>query len=304
MAQHGLADIVSVKLAAFAGVGWREGCAVRSPEQAFQQCRRVAARVRRPLARTFGKDGMDLVPGVLRDDPLVLARIAGPLVDGFAQIDPVLQEPMQEPLGDDPALLGRDPAITQIPQHDRCRTALCELVEDVANVGSFGVVHHQLAGLHVVSQWRAAPHPHALGAGRRNLVANALAGHFALELGEGQQHVERQAAHAVCRVERLGDRHERHLIAVEHLDQLGKVHERARQAVDLVDHHDIDQSVFDVRQQALQRRAFQRAARNTAVVILIADQHPAFSAMAGDIGLAGFPLGMEAVELLFQTFFR
>src|SRR5208282_3103684 len=43
----------------------------------------------------------------------------------------------------------------------------------------------------------------ALLFGRRNLVADALARDLALELGEGEQHVEREAAHAARRIERL-----------------------------------------------------------------------------------------------------
>ena len=35
---------------------------------------------------------------------------------------------------------------------------------------------------------------------------------------------------------------------------------------------------------------------------MIADQHPAFGALAGDIGLAGLALGMQAVELLLEPF--
>ena len=52
----------------------------------------------------------------------------------------------------------------------------------------------------------------------------------------------------------------------------------------------------------LQAGAFQRAAGDAAVVILIADQHPALGALAGDVGLAGLALGVERVELLLQPF--
>ena len=83
---------------------------------------------------------------------------------------------------------------------------------------------------------------------------------------------------------------------------LEKVHQRARQAVDLVDHDHVDQPVLDVGEQLLQAGAFQRAARDAAIVILIAHQHPAFGLLAGDIGLAGLPLGVEAVELLLEPF--
>src|SRR5690606_24398813 len=51
-----------------------------------------------------------------------------------------------------------------------------------------------------------------------------------------------------------------------------------------------------------QTGAFQRAAGDAAVVILIADQHPAFRPLTSDVRLAGLSLGMQAVELLFQPF--
>ena len=51
-----------------------------------------------------------------------------------------------------------------------------------------------------------------------------------------------------------------------------------------------------------QGRALQRAAGDAAIIVVIADQHPAFGALAGDIGLAGLALGIEAVELLLEPF--
>ena len=67
-----------------------------------------------------------------------------------------------------------------------------------------------------------------------------------------------------------------------------------RQPVDLVDHDHVDQPVLDVGQQPLQAGAFQRAAGDAAVVVLVADQHPALGALAGDVGLAGLALGVRA----------
>ena len=69
------------------------------------------------------------------------------------------------------------------------------------------------------------------------------------------------------------------LVAVEHLDQLGEVGQRAAEAVDLVDDHHIDQPVLDILHQPLQAGPLQRAARKSPVVILIADQHPALGAL-------------------------
>ena len=74
------------------------------------------------------------------------------------------------------------------------------------------------------------------------------------------------------------------------------------QAVDLVDHHHVDQPGLDVGQQALQGRPLQGAAGDAAVVVAVGHQHPALGALAGDVGLAGLALGVEAVELLLEPF--
>ena len=54
---------------------------------------------------------------------------------------------------------------------------------------------------------------------------------------------------------------------LEPFDELGEVGERAGQAVDLVDHDHVDATGIDVGEQALQRRALQRAAGNAAIVV-------------------------------------
>ncbi len=89
---------------------------------------------------------------------------------------------------------------------------------------------------------------------------------------------------------------------VEDLDQLREIHQRAAEAVDLVDHDDVDQPVLDVGDQLLQRGAVQRAAGEAAVVVAVAQADPALGLLAGDVGLAGLPLGVEAVELHVEPF--
>ena len=114
----------------------------------------------------------------------------------------------------------------------------------------------------------------------------SLADHLALELGEGEQDVERQPAHAGGGVEGLGHAEEGHAVRLEGVQQLGEVGQRAAQAVDLVDHHHVDQALLDVGEQALQGGALQGAAREAPVVIAVADQDPALGALAGDVRLA------------------
>ena len=164
-------------------------------------------------------------------------------------------------------------------------------------------VDHQFPIPDAIAVGRHPAHPHALPARGSDLVADALGCDLALELGEGQQDVQRQPTHRRGGIERLGDGDEGHAVSVKDLDQLGKIHQRARQAVDLVNDDDIDQPVFDISQQPFQAGTLQRAAGYATVIILIADQHPALGALAGDVSLAGLPLGVQAVELLLQPFF-
>ena len=176
--------------------------------------------------------------------------MADALVNSLAEVDPVAQRLVDEPLVDRAPALGRDALGPQrLRQHGR-RADLDEPLEDHPHRLRLGRVHHQLALLHVVSERRPSTHPHALRPRRRELVPDPLGGDLALELGERQQDVERQPAHRRGRVERLRHRHERDAVSVEHLHQLGEVGERAGQAVDLVDDHDVDQPVLNVGDQA------------------------------------------------------
>ncbi len=92
-------------------------------------------------------------------------------------------------------------------------------------------------------------------------------------------------------------------MSVEHFNELRKVHQRARQTVDLVNHHHIDQPVLDVRQQPLQAGALKRTTRNAAIVVLITQQRPTLGALAGNVGLASLALRVQAVEVAIQPFF-
>jgi len=91
-------------------------------------------------------------------------------------------------------------------------------------------------------------------------------------------------------------------VTVEDLYQLREVHQRPAEAVDLVDHDHVDQPGLDVGDQLLERRPVQRAAGEAAVVVAVAERHPSLGALAGDVGLAGFALGVKAVELHVEPF--
>jgi hypothetical protein len=73
-----------------------------------------------------------------------------------------------------------------------------------------------------IAQRNHAAHPHSLLLRSRDLVPNPLARDLPLELGEGQQHVERQTSHAGGGVEGLSHRDEGDAMGVERLDQLAK----------------------------------------------------------------------------------
>jgi len=58
-------------------------------------------------------------------------------------------------------------------------------------------------------------------------------GNLALELGEREQHVERQAPHGGRRIELLRHRHKGCIVRIEDVDDLGEIGKRPGQPVDL-----------------------------------------------------------------------
>jgi len=74
----------------------------------------------------------------------------------------------------------------------------------------------------------------------------------------------------------LGDGDERHVVPVEHLDELGEVHERAAQPIDLVDDHDIDPLGLDIGQQPAQGWPLEGRTGDAAVVVVGGQLDPAF----------------------------
>ena len=77
-------------------------------------------------------------------------------------------------------------------------------------------------------------------------------------------------------------------MAVEQLDQLGKVSKRTREPVDLVHHHGVDLAGVDVAQELLHGRRSREAPDQ--------DEPPALWHLVLDVGLAGLALGVERVE--------
>ena len=87
---------------------------------------------------------------------------------------------------------------------------------------------------------------------------------------------------------------------VEQLHQLGKIGERAGEAVDLVDHDDVEAAGLYVSKQLLQPGSVGRATRIAAIIIMAAHQRPAGMRLTADIGLGGITLGVERVEILVE----
>ena len=83
----------------------------------------------------------------------------------------------------------------------------------------------------------------------------------------------------------LSDRHERHIILVEQLDELCEVRQRPGQAVDLVDDDHIDLAGPHVVEEPLQSRPVGVAAGEPPVVVLGSQQGPSGVRLAANIGL-------------------
>lgn len=95
------------------------------------------------------------------------------------------------------------------------------------------------------------------GAGKTSMF-NLITGALTPDAGR----IEFRPPYGCGGVEGLRDGHESDLVAVEDLHQLGEVHQRAAETIDLVDHDDVDQPVLDIGDQLLERGPVQPAAQN------------------------------------------
>ena len=92
---------------------------------------------------------------------------------------------------------------------------------------------------------------------------------FAFELSKAQQNIQREPAHGVRRVEMLRDGNERYVVAFEHLDDPGEIHERPAQAINLVHYHTVNPAGFNIGQESLDCRSLDVPAREAAVIVAI-----------------------------------
>src|SRR6516165_265781 len=111
--------------------------------------------------------------------------------------------------------LGDDAALAQVG-HQEVEAAELEIAaEDFPDPFRLSVIDRDPSTLGVIAERGHASDPEPLALGSRDLVADALGGDFALELGKRQQDVEGQPAHRGGGVELLGDRDKRHIMLVE-----------------------------------------------------------------------------------------
>ena len=256
-----LADVVAITRFALGGVRRDQRLARLVDDLAHEYALR-RARLAALALGVGGKLRLHLVPLVALDDRLVEARIDRAAMRDVAGVDRVLEKEVELAAGERPPahrLAGPGPAVWN---GDALRVQfVCQAAHvpqrqvagvDPADQRGVAFDDGEAAFVGAVAKRRNTPHPHALGLGGRQLVADPLGGDLALELREAQQHVERQSPHAGGGVERLGDRDKAGARLVECFDQLGKVEQRARQPVDLVDDDDVDAAGIDLGKQGLQ----------------------------------------------------
>ena len=130
--------------------------------------------------------------------------------------------------------------------------------------------------LDVVSKQRHPARPFSFSTCGGNFVPGTFRDDLSFELGEGQQHVQHQPSHRVGGVEQLCDRNKGHPVLFERFEDPGEVEQRPAEAVDLIDHHAVDSSRFDVLHQSPQSGAFHVAAGESSVIVGLWNQYPAF----------------------------
>jgi hypothetical protein len=207
---------------------------------------------------------LDLHPRLGVDDRGVLAGVVLVLVLHPPDVGDVGQELVQAGSGEHLPAAGRTlarlpPLVEPAPpveflHHGQERFLREVHREDGPHPHRLVLVDGELGvGQHVVAEDRHPARPLPLAPRGGDLVPRPLRDDLALELGEGQEDVERQPPHRVRGVELLRHRDERHLVLLERLHDPGEVEQAAGQPVHLVDHHAIDPAGLDVRHQPPER---------------------------------------------------
>ena len=82
-----------------------------------------------------------------------------------------------------------------------------------------------------------------------------------------------------------------------------QIGQRSCQSIDLVDNDDVNSATSNRRKELLQGRAVHASAGEAAIFEGVADERPALKRLAPDIGLAGFTLRIQRIEVLFKSIF-
>src|SRR5262249_23968502 len=100
----------------------------------------------------------------------------------------------------------------------------------------------------------------------------------------------------------LGHTDERHLVLLECLHQPCKVEQRTAESVDTMSQHTIDLPSLDIGRESLECRAVEIAAAIATVVVAGSKRSPTSMGLAVDVCFGGFPLGIERIEILIESF--
>ena len=138
---------------------------------------------------------------------------------------------------------------------------------------------------------------------RRNFIADTLGDNLPFILGKSHQNIEH---HPPCRggsIDFLSHADKRYIVFIEKLLQLAEITQGSGQPVDFVNHDYIDQPRLDIFLEFLQSGAVHITAGKTAVIVVFRQAEPAVAFLTGNVIFAGFPLGIQTVELLFKPLF-
>jgi hypothetical protein len=91
-------------------------------------------------------------------------------------------------------------------------------------------------------------------------------------------------------------------VTLERFYDLGEVHQRAAETVDLVDDHAVDIAGLDVGEQPPEGGSLHVPAGEPTVVVSLGQADPALGFLASDVRLRRLTLGVERVELLLEAF--
>src|ERR1700730_6314766 len=118
---------------------------------------------------------MRLIPELAVDNGSVLTGIGGPLVHGVANVNPVIQEPIEHTLIEQVSVAVGSAGRDQLLGQQRRRLQLHEPPKYRPDPLSVSVMNDELAIPDLIAEGSPAAHPHALLAGCSDLVADTLA---------------------------------------------------------------------------------------------------------------------------------